>query len=160
VKKQNALPAYILIGIGIFFLLRQLKLPIITDFYSWQTIIIIIGLALLIHSYTSKSYHNLFSGSILLGIGIHLHGIQHYDFWIDHWAVYPLIIGIAFLVRRTKVKQGLFPGVILTAVSILLIFSVSLPPWLDWVYQVIDTLEQFWPVVLILIGLYLLMKKK
>jgi hypothetical protein len=160
VKKQNALPAYILIGIGIFFLLRQLKLPIITDFYSWQTIIIIIGLALLIHSYTSKSYHNLFSGSILLGIGIHLHGIQHYDFWIDHWAVYPLIIGIAFLVRRTKVKQGLFPGVILTAVSILLIFSVSLPPWLDWVYQVIDTLEQFWPVVLILIGLYLLMKRK
>ncbi|CDO01722.1 hypothetical protein BN988_00163 [Oceanobacillus picturae] len=159
-KKQNALPAYILIGIGIFFLLRQLKLPIITDFYSWQTIIIIIGLALLIHSYTSKSYHNLFSGSILLGIGIHLHGIQHYDFWIDHWAVYPLIIGIAFLVRRTKVKQGLFPGVILTAVSILLIFSVSLPPWLDWVYQVIDTLEQFWPVVLILIGLYLLMKRK
>ncbi|NAP01314.1 hypothetical protein FRY77_35830, partial [Halomonas sp. MG34] len=122
-KKQNALPAYILIGIGIFFLLRQLKLPIITDFYSWQTIIIIIGLALLIHSYTSKSYHNLFSGSVLLGIGIHLHGIQHYDFWIDHWAVYPLIIGIAFLVRRTKVKQGLFPGVILTAVSILLIFS-------------------------------------
>lgn len=159
-KKQNALPAYILIGIGIFFLLRQLKLPIITDFYSWQTIIIIIGLALLIHSYTSKSYHNLFSGSILLGIGIHLHGIQHYDFWIDHWAVYPLIIGIAFLVRRTKVKQGLFPGVILTAVSILLIFSVSLPPWLDWFYQVIDTLEQFWPVVLILIGLYLLMKRK
>ncbi|GAQ16742.1 membrane protein [Oceanobacillus picturae] len=159
-KKQNALPAYILIGIGIFFLLRQLKLPIITDFYSWQTIIIIIGLALLIHSYTSKSYHNLFSGSILLGIGIHLHGIQHYDFWIDHWAVYPLIIGIAFLVRRTKVKQGLFPGVILTVVSILLIFSVSLPPWLDWVYQVIDTLEQFWPVVLILIGLYLLMKRK
>jgi hypothetical protein len=160
VKKQNALPAYILIGIGIFFLLRQLKLPIITDFYSWQTIIIIIGLALLIHSYTSKSYHNLFSGSVLLGIGIHLHGIQHYDFWIDHWAVYPLIIGIAFLVRRTKVKQGLFPGVILTAVSILLIFSVSLPPWLDWVYQVIDTLEQFWPVVLIVIGLYLLMKRK
>ncbi|AVQ99537.1 hypothetical protein OBCHQ24_11105 [Oceanobacillus iheyensis] len=159
-KKQNALPAYILIGIGIFFLLRQLKLPIITDFYSWQTIIIIIGLALLIHSYTSKSYHNLFSGSVLLGIGIHLHGIQHYDFWIDHWAVYPLIIGIAFLVRRTKVKQGLFPGVILTAVSILLIFSVSLPPWLDWVYQVIDTLEQFWPVVLIVIGLYLLMKRK
>ncbi|MGP4064915.1 LiaI-LiaF-like domain-containing protein [Oceanobacillus sp. M65] len=159
-KKQNALPAYILIGIGIFFLLRQLKLPIITDFYSWQTIIIIIGLALLIHSYTSKSYHNLFSGSVLLGIGIHLHGIQHYDFWIDHWAVYPLIIGIAFLVRRTKVKQGLFPGVILTAVSILLIFSVSLPPWLDWVYQVIDTLEQFWPVVLIIIGLYLLMKRK
>ncbi|WP_042223315.1 LiaI-LiaF-like domain-containing protein [Oceanobacillus manasiensis] len=159
-KKQNALPAYILIGIGIFFLLRQLKLPIITDFYSWQTIIIIIGLALLIHSYTSKSYHNLFSGTILLGIGIHLHGIQHYDFWIDHWAVYLLIIGIAFLVRRTKVKQGLFPGVILTALSILLIFSVSLPPWFDWFYLVIDTLEQFWPVVLIVIGLYLLMKRK
>ncbi|MFD2628701.1 LiaI-LiaF-like domain-containing protein [Oceanobacillus kapialis] len=159
-KKQHALPAYILIGIGIFFLLRQLKLPIITDFYSWQTIIIIIGLALLIHSYTSKSYQNLFSGTLLLGLGIHLHGVQHYHFWIDHWAVYLLIIGIAFLVRRTKVKQGLLPGVFFTAIAILLIFSVSLPPWLDWIYSIINLLEQFWPVALILIGIYMLMRKK
>ena len=98
-KKQNALFAYILIGIGVFFLLRELKLPIFTDFYSWQTLLIVIGLAILIHSYRSHSYENILAGGIILGIGIHLHGRANYAFWIDHWAVYLLIIGAAFLLR-------------------------------------------------------------
>ncbi|GAB3050088.1 LiaI-LiaF-like domain-containing protein [Virgibacillus ainsalahensis] len=159
-KRQNSLIAYILIGIGIFFLLKELKVPIITDFYSWTTLLIIVGLALIIHSYRARKYQNLFVGTIVLGMGIHLHGMNHYSFWIDHWAAYPLIIGIAFLIRYTKTKKGLFPGVLLIAVSILLIFSIQLPEWLSWIYLVIDFTEKFWPVILIVVGLYLLKKKK
>ncbi|WP_010651062.1 LiaI-LiaF-like domain-containing protein [Oceanobacillus massiliensis] len=158
-KKQNSLLAYILIGIGIYFLLRELKVPILTDFYSWQTLLIIIGLALLIHSYTAKHYQNLFAGTIVLGLGIHLHGVQHYTFWIDHWGVYVLIIGLAFIVRHTKTKKGILPGILLVLLAVLLIFSINLPGYFDWIYDIINLLERFWPVVLVIIGIYLLRKK-
>ncbi|MGP4108405.1 LiaI-LiaF-like domain-containing protein [Virgibacillus sp. L01] len=159
-KRQNSFAAYILIGIGVYFLLRELRIPIITDFYSWPTFLIIIGLALLIHSYTSKDYQHLFSGTIVLGLGIHFHGIEYYQFWIDHWAVYPMIVGIAFIVRALRTKKGLVTGLVVTGISVLFMFSVRLPPAFNWIYDVTAFLEKFWPVILIVIGFYWLKKKK
>ncbi|MFS0672959.1 LiaI-LiaF-like domain-containing protein [Ornithinibacillus sp. 179-J 7C1 HS] len=158
-KNKNTLTAYLLIGIGVYFLLRQLKLPIFTDFYSWPTILIIIGIALLIYSFQVKDYNQLFSGTILLGLGIHFHGIRHYSFWIDHWAMYPLIVGIAFLIRYLKTKQGLLPGIILTALACLFIFSVNIPTWFNWIHDVVNFINVYWPIVLVIIGIYLLKKK-
>ena len=159
-KKQHSFGAYILIGIGIFFLLRQLKVPIFTNFYSWQTIVIIIGLALLIHSYKSKNYQNVFSGVVILGIGIHFHGLEHYSFWIDHWAVYILIIGIAFLIKYMKTKNGFLYGIILTGLALLLLFPINLPNWLNWIYILLDFVERFWAIILIVAGIYLLRRGK
>nr|CDQ36897.1 hypothetical protein BN993_06417 [Virgibacillus halodenitrificans] len=158
--RKNSLAAYIIIGIGIYFLLKELRLPIITNFYSWQTLLIIIGLAFLIHSYTTKQHQNLFVGTILLGFGIHFHGVQNYSFWIDHWGVYLLIIGIAFLIKFTQTKEGLFPGLLLISIALVFIFSVQLPEWLTWVYVLIDYGERFWPIILIILGIYLLKRKK
>ncbi|RFA34554.1 hypothetical protein CAI16_11010 [Virgibacillus dokdonensis] len=159
-KKQNTLTAYLLIGIGLFFLLKQLNIPILNNFYSWQTIIIIIGLVLLIHSYITKNYQNLFSGTILLGLGIHFYGLAYYPFWIDHWAMYVLIVGVAFIVRFLQTKEGLIPGILLTAFSLVMMFSVQLPSWFNWIYTIVDVMERFWPVLLIIFGLFLLTKRK
>ncbi|TFJ93971.1 hypothetical protein E4U82_03930 [Lentibacillus salicampi] len=159
-KRQHSFAAYILIGIGVYFLLRELKIPIITDFYSWPTLLIIIGIALLIHSYTARDYQHLLSGTIVLGLGIHFHGLNHYTFWIDHWAVYPLMVGIAFIIRGLRTKSGIFTGIIISAISIFLIFSVQLPAAFGWVYDVTSLLERFWPIILIIIGIYWLKRKK
>jgi uncharacterized membrane protein len=158
-KNKNTLTAYLLIGIGLYFLLRQLKLPIFTDFYSWPTILIIIGLALLIYSFQIKDYNQLFSGTLLLGLGIHFHGIRHYSFWIDHWAMYPLIIGIAFLVKYMKTKQGLVPGLVLIIIACIFIFSLNIPSWFSWVNDIVNFINVYWPIVLVAIGIYLLKKK-
>lgn len=159
-KKQHAFAGYLLIGIGLYFLLSKLELPILTDFYSWPTLFIIIGLAFLIHTYKTKDYQNLFSGTIILGLGVHFHGVNHYSFWIDHWGVYLLIVGTAFIVRFLKTKKGLFPGFILIGLSLIVIFTVNLPPYLSWVYQILDLVENYWPIVLIGIGVYFLRRKK
>ncbi|WP_077327260.1 LiaI-LiaF-like domain-containing protein [Virgibacillus siamensis] len=159
-KKQNTFAAYILIGVGIYFLLRKLQIPIITDFYSWPTLLIIIGIALLIYSYTARDYQHLFSGTVVLGIGIHFHGLEHYGFWIDHWAVYLLIVGIAFIVRAIRTKKGFMMGLLLIGLAILFIFSFKLPGLFDWVYDATDFFENFWPLLLIVIGIIWLKKKK
>ncbi|GAA0601330.1 hypothetical protein GCM10009001_17550 [Virgibacillus siamensis] len=159
-KKRNTFAAYLLIGVGIFFLLRKLEIPIITDFYSWPTLLIIIGLALLLYSYTTNDYQHLFSGTLILGIGIHFHGMTHYEFWIDHWAVYLLIVGIAFIVRAIRTRKGFVMGVILIGLAIMFIFSFKLPGKFDWVYDITAVLESFWPLFLIGLGVYWLKKKK
>lgn len=159
-KKQHTFAGYLLIGIGLYFLFSKLELPLFTDFYSWPTLFIIIGLAFLIHSYKTKDYQNLFSGTVILGLGIHFHGVNHYPFWIDHWGIYPLIVGVAFIVRFLKTKEGLLPGLILIVLSLILIFSVNLPPYLNWIYQILELIERFWPIALIGIGIYFLKRKK
>lgn len=159
-KKQHILTAYILIGLGVYFLIRQLELTLFENFYSWPTFLIIIGIAFLTYSYSTKEYHNIFTGVLLLGLGIHFHGLENYDFWFDHWSAFALIVGLAFLFRFFKTKRGFIPATVLIGIAILMIFSVTLPEWFQWIYGVIDFIETFWPVALIVIGVYLLRRKK
>lgn len=159
-KKQHAFSAYILIGIGVYFLIRQLNLSLFANFYSWPTFLMIIGIAFLIHSYSTKEYQNIFVGVLLLGLGIHFHGLENYPFWFDHWASYALIVGVAFLIRFFKTKTGLIPASVLIGLALLMIFSVTLPEWFDWIYGIADFFETFWPVALIGIGIYFLRFKK
>lgn len=159
-KKQHLFTGYLLIGIGIFFLLRQFKIPIITDFYSWPTFLIIIGLAFLIYSFKVKDYDQLFTGTFLLGLGIHFHGLKYYSFWIDHWAMYLLIIGIALFIRFLKTKKGFLQSVIISGIALIMMYSSFIPESFAWVNQIFYYVEKYWPVALIIIGLYFLRRKK
>ncbi|KGP73867.1 LiaI-LiaF-like domain-containing protein [Pontibacillus yanchengensis] len=159
-KKQNTFPGIFLIGIGIYFLLQQFNIPIITHFYSWPTILIIIGVAMLLNSYISNDYEPILPGTILLGLGIHFHGLYTYSFWIDHWGMFPLIVGIAFLLRYQKSKQGLLPGLLLVAIALFSIFVSNKPGWFQWITIAANFVETFWPLLLILIGIYILFIKK
>ncbi|QTM99987.1 hypothetical protein ERJ70_12200 [Sediminibacillus dalangtanensis] len=159
-KKQNIFTGFLLIGIGCYFFLQQFQIPFFTDFYSWPTLLMIIGIVFLFHSYFSKEYKNLFPGTILLGLGLHFFGLRHYGFWIDHWGVYPLIIGIAFLIRFQKTKSGLLPGLLLLGIALFAIYSINKPGWFNWINETASLLESFWPLLLIAIGGYLIYRKK
>ncbi|MDY0405432.1 DUF5668 domain-containing protein [Virgibacillus sp. 179-BFC.A HS] len=159
-KKNHALAGYFLIGIGAYFLLKQLHVPILTDFYTWPTLLMIIGIVFLLYSHSSKDYQHLFTGTLLLGLGLHFHGLKNYSFWPHHWAMYLLIVGIAFLARALKTKSGYLPGILLCVISLPLILSWQLPLWFQPVYHVLELLEIYWPVLLIIIGIYILIRKK
>jgi|SRR5699024_6346880 len=159
-KKQHAFIAYILIGLGVYFLIQQLDLAFFRSFYSWPTFLMIIGIAFLIHSYSTNEHQHIFTGILLLGLGIHFHGLENYDFWFDHWSAYALIVGLAFFIRFLKTKKGLLPAAILIGLALLMIFSVSLPEWFHWINDVAEFVETFWPVALIVIGVYFLWYKK
>lgn len=158
-KKRNSFIAFLLIGIGIYFLIKQLDLAFFKPFVGWPTIIAIVGISFLLHSYTSKEKHNIFVGVLLLGLGIHLHGLQNYLFWYDHWSIYTLIVGLAYLVLFFKTRKGLMPSLILIGLSLIMIFSISLPDSFKPIYGIIDFIETFWPIILIILGVYFLRKK-
>ncbi|GEN85532.1 DUF5668 domain-containing protein [Oceanobacillus sp. FSL W8-0428] len=158
-KRKHSLLAYLCIGVGIFLLLRELRIPFFVDFYSWQSLLIVIGLGVIIHSYTTRTYQNLFIGTLLFGVGIHLHGIKHYSFWVDDWSVYLIIIGLAFIIRYTKTKKGFFSGVFFILTGLLFLFAEQLSIYTSWLEPIILLLERFWPVLLILLGIIMLKRK-
>jgi len=158
-KRKHSLLAYLCIGIGIFLLLRELRIPFFVDLYSWQSFLIVIGIGIIIHSYTTKTYQNLFIGTLLFGIGIHLHGVKHYSFWIDDWSVYFIIIGLAFIIRYTKTKKGFFIGLFSILLGLLFLFSEQLSIYTSWLEPIVSLLERFWPVLLILLGMFMLKRK-
>jgi|SRR5699024_680702 len=158
-KNRNSFVAYLLIGLGVYFLIKQLDLAFFKPFFGWPTVIMIVGIAFLLHSYTAKDNHNTFIGILLVGFGIHFHGLQNYLFWYNHWSIYTLIIGIAYLILFFKTKRGLIPAIILISVSSIMIFSITLPDWFKGIYGIIDFIETFWPVILIILGVYFIRKK-
>jgi len=120
----------------------------------------ITGIALLLHSFSTKDYQHLFGGTFIAGLGIHFHGAQHVLNWPDHWAVYPLLVGIALLIRSFWTKRQLIIGIILTGITAFIIFSERIPEWLHWIDYPTDVMNRFWPIILILLGFYLLKRKR
>src|SRR5699024_6869715 len=150
----NIFFVYLLILLSIFYLLLHLDFSFLQDYYSWPTLLVIIGVVFLIDSYKENEFQHIFTGTLLIGLGIHFHGLEQYDFWLDHWSVFSLIVGLALLMRFFKTKKGLVLSCILIGISIIMIFSISLPDWFDWIYDVVYFLETFWPIALIVIGVY------
>ncbi len=159
-KKQGVFPGFILIGIGAYFLLDQLHFTALSIFYSWPTLLLIIGVAFLAQAYTSRDYQNITPGFILLGLGVHFHLLKLVPLWPDHWAMFTFIIGLSFLLRYQKTKTGLIPAVILILLSILGLFYHEVIDWLGWIGSFVKLVEKYWPISLIIAGLYLLFFKK
>ncbi|TFB24949.1 hypothetical protein E3U55_00730 [Filobacillus milosensis] len=158
-KQQKSFLGIILIGIGIYFILQQYSIPFLSRFDTWPTILIILGIAFLFNGYGNKQHDNIFPGVILFGLGIHFHALVHTSNWLDHWGMYTLIIGFAFLLRAQKTNQGLIIGLIFLIISFIAITTIAMPSWFHWFDYVFYHLERFWPAILIVIGGFLIFKK-
>ncbi|TCP32219.1 hypothetical protein EV207_101197 [Scopulibacillus darangshiensis] len=157
-KKQNLFIGVIIIGIGLLFLFDQWQIPFLQELNYWPMFLVIVGLAFLIQSLFSKDKNNIFPGVILLGLGIHFYFRAFIPIWPDSWAVYTLIIGVAFLALHFGAKKkGLFTGTVLCLLSLL----VLLAEMSSMVFhRYLPSITQLWPVALILVGLYFLFGKK
>jgi len=119
----------------------------------------IIGVAFLINSFVNKDYQNIFTGSFLLGLGIHFHGLHHYSFWLDHWSVFILLVGVSLLVRSIWTKSGFVFAFIITLIALFMLFNNEIAQKYQWSSDLIDWIQKFWPVIFIILGIYLLRRK-
>lgn len=150
-KRPALLPGLILIGLGIYFLLKQLNVPEFGHILSWPLILIIIGLSFIICSYSGWDRMMILPGGILLSLGIHFYGLQAWADWPNQWSLYPGAVGIGFLLAyiRTKEAPFLIPAGVLLAL-----------PTIFYVFDGGNMLHQWWPVALVLVGVYLLFRRR
>jgi hypothetical protein len=157
-KHNGIFPGIILIGLGIYFLSASWTIPYLDVIHRWPTLFIIFGIAFILQAKATNDSSHYFPGVILIGLGFHFHALHFIDHWPNQWEVYTLLIGIAFLSQTSrKKKDGFFLGSLFVFFSILGLFSTG---FVSWVAKLFNIFESFWPIAIILIGLYLLLKKK
>ncbi|PAE24106.1 MULTISPECIES: DUF5668 domain-containing protein [Bacillaceae] len=159
-KNQRIFPGIILLGFGAYFFLQQSGFTALQSFYSWPTLLIIVGAAFLIQGYGARDYDSILPGVILTGFGLHFHVVNRLEIWPDHIGTFILIIALGFLLRHQKTGAGLFQGILFLILAALLLFYDRVAEWMGLLDNGVSDVWQFWPILLMLIGLYFLLSKK
>lgn len=150
----------LLVGFGIFFLLNELHMSIAAKIYTWPVLLILIGAALLTESALSQDHSNLLASYILITLGIHFYVSEQIPFWPTNISMVVFMVAISFLLSARKAKSGFFQGGTLLIIAILMMFSDRLKLFLPKVEDGVNYLTTFWPILLLLVGLYLLFFKR
>ena len=159
-KNQRIFPGIILIGFGVFFFWQQAKISLFAEFISWPSLLMIVGIAFLCQGYGGKEYESIFPGVILTGFGLHFHIVNRLSIWPNALGIFILIIALGSILRYQKTGNGLFQGILFLAFAGLMIFYQQLIGWLGLLTNKLDSVVQYWPILLIIIGVYLLFFKR
>ena len=159
-KNQRIFPGIILLGFGIYFFWQEANISFFSEYMTWPTLIMIVGIAFLYQGYGGKDYDAILPGVILTGFGFHFHVVNRFSIWPDASGALILFIALGSILRYQKTGSGLFQGILFLAFAGLMIFYQQLLGWLGLLTNKLDSVVQYWPILLIIIGVYLLFFKR
>ena len=161
-KKSSIIGGAILILAGVFFLLAQFFPGLVSWFnigQQWPLIIIFVG-GLFLAGALLGTPPLAIPGSIIGGTGLLLYyqnASGDWASWAYAWSIYPGLVGVGILLMQTlsgNFRQGMRESGILFLISVVL-FAVF-----GAFFNGLGGLGQFWPVLIIGLGLWLLWKNR
>jgi hypothetical protein len=97
----------------------------------------------------------------MTGFGLHFQLINRVSIWPQNTiGMLILIISIGFFLRFQKTNNGLFQAFLFLLIAVLLLFYAKIASYLGLLQNGISIVWKFWPALLIIIGIYFLLKKK
>ncbi len=154
-KRDNIVWGIILIAIGGFFLLNQF-MPGLFGGFSWPWILLGLGGIFTLASLIGRVGGLMIPGVILLGLG----GIFTYqmntgdwDSWAYVWALLPALAGLGMLIGGLYDRElsHARPAALLMILGGLILFAIF-----GGFFGLDMGLMRYWPVLLILLGLWVL----
>ncbi len=161
-KKSSIIGGAILILAGVFFLLVQFFPALVSWFdigQQWPLIIIFVGGLFLVGALLGTPPLAI-PASIIGGTGLLLYyqnASGDWASWAYVWSIYPGLVGVGILLMQTlsgNFRQGVRES------SILFLISVVLFAIFGAFFNGLGGLGQFWPVLIIGLGLWLLWKNR
>ncbi|WP_066365865.1 LiaI-LiaF-like domain-containing protein [Neobacillus fumarioli] len=160
-KNQRIFPGIILIGFGSYIFLQQSGIIIFQSFFTWPTLLIIVGLAFLGQAYMAGDYEAILPGVIMSGFGVHFLVVGHIAIWPKNTiGMLIFIISIGFFLRSQKTKKGISQAFLFLILAVLLLFYEKFYRYFGFLKLGVTQIFQYWPALFILIGIYFLLKKK
>ncbi len=159
-KNQRYFPGIILLGFGTYFIWQQSNISFLSEYMTWPTLLIIVGIAFLVQGYKGKGYEAILPGVIFTGFGLHFHVVEVFSVWPDASGALILFIALGSILRYQKTGEGLAQGIIFLAIAGLMIFYDNLLGWLGLLGNKMNSILQYWPLLLMIIGIYLLFFRK
>ncbi len=153
----------ILVIVGLVILLDKIGILSL----GWEKVISIIsviyGAYLGYSGFGLDSNRKVFWGSILFFFGIYLF-IDSFGFLNPDvhffWPVVMIVIGLSFFmsfVNRPKDFALLLPAVVLVGIGVLFLLTNL---GIIYSFELWENIEKFWPVLLIILGLYFILKRR
>ncbi|KAB7668079.1 LiaI-LiaF-like domain-containing protein [Bacillus sp. B1-b2] len=158
-KTQKWFSGIVLVGFGLYFILKNFSITLFPDFFSWATLLVIVGSAFLFQGYGGKDYGSILPGVILTGFGLHFHLVNKLAIWPDHTGTFILIIALGFILQNQKTGQGMLNGILFLLLAVLLLFYQDILGSLTFLKVSSRTLHTIIPVLFILVGGYYLLSK-
>lgn len=159
-KNQQLFPGIILVGLGVYFFLQQSGIALFIGFFSWQTLMTLIGIAFLAQGYLAKEYDAILPGVILVGLGIHPYTARFPAIYNNQAGYLILIIALGLLLRYQKNHNGLFQTTLFLILAIFMLFYDKLTSYFGMIQNQATASWKFWPLLLIIAGLFTLYQKK
>lgn len=156
-KRGNLVWGAILILLGIAFLLFQL-FPDLTAGFTWQWILILIGGIFVVASLLSRIGGLMIPGAILLGLAaifVYQERSGNWESWAYVWALIPGFVGVGMFIGSLydpEMRPARGASLIIMLISVIL-FAVF-----GGVFGLTLSILQYWPVLLILIGGWILLR--
>lgn len=161
VRRRRSRPSLgiALILIGLLFFGKELGII----YFSWPLILILVGLSLLVEAILKKKSSSVFPGTLLFLLGL--------IFWADdiywlhgsvssNWPLILIALGISFsasyLAEPSSNRGALVPGGILIAIGGLFLLTEYRVFRLHHIFYYLN----WWPILLILVGTWLLVRKR
>lgn len=143
-----------------YFFLQQSNISIIQPYFTWPSLLIIVGVAFLFQAYGGREHYAILPGIILTGFGVHFHIVNKTDIWPDHIGVFILIIALGLLLQHQKTRTGFFPGLLFLLLACFLLFFNQITSLFGVIESRASVFWRFWPALFILFGVYFLFIKK
>ncbi|WP_046174152.1 hypothetical protein [Domibacillus indicus] len=152
---QRIFPGILLIGFGLYFFLQHSAFTWIKPYLGWPALLLITGFAFLAQGLKSDGNHIL-PGVVLTGFGLHFYVVDFLGWWAHETGVFILIIAVGFFIQHQKTGSGLLNGILFLLLASVILFYETIKQW----FSPIGLVWQFWPLILIAAGGYLLFVQK
>ncbi|MFQ5648864.1 MAG: LiaI-LiaF-like domain-containing protein [bacterium] len=158
-KEKSIIPGAILILVGVFLLLRQLGVFVLSWYHAYPVIMLCLSGFFFVRAFSRKDSGAAFPATALfvLGLFFFLRNFDFFDLAYDfyhvgeYWPVFLIAIGAAFIAQFLLKPEDwgvLIPGAVLFFLgTVFFLHHLEVFYWVDF--------ATVWPIILIIIGVTL-----
>lgn len=159
-KDQRYFVGITLIGFGIYYYLQFADAKTFEFLHSWPMLFVIVGTGFLMQAYKGRVHDFILPGVVVTGFGLHFLLANQISVWPNELGVLILAIALGLLLQSMKKGSSKLLGVIVLFLAIFFIFYEKFS-FLESTFEKMSSLlTHFWPILLVLVGIWALYRKK